>query len=376
MEKAMSRVIKIAVDARPLSDPRGGIRRYTSNILREFASQGGPHRFFLYSDRPIHMEFPLPSHWSVRIGLLRRSGFSTLFAQLFFPVWARIDGIDVFWSPLHQLPLLLPARVRKVVTIHDLVWKRYPKTMKRGGRLVEAVLTPRSLSISDQVIAVSQFTRSELHTLIPDFTGKIDVIYEASSLEAREPPVSNPVSNPYFLYVGSSEPRKNMRRMLHAYSDYARHSSRPHDLVIVGADSWGDFSVTGFVQELGLNSQVHLFRDVDDDTLLTLYANARACIMVSLYEGFGLPLVEAMQCGVPMIVSRNSAMEEIAGDAAMLVDPYDENSIARALTLMTEDEGIHRGLAERVRVQGGRFCWKQAAAETMALLVGDLASTI
>jgi glycosyltransferase involved in cell wall biosynthesis len=125
-----------------------------------------------------------------------------------------------------------------------------------------------------------------------------------------------------------------------------------------------------------LNSQVHLFRDVDDDTLLTLYANARACIMVSLYEGFGLPLVEAMQCGVPMIVSRNSAMEEIAGDAAMLVDPYDENSIARALTLMTEDEGIHRGLAERVRVQGGRFCWKQAAAETMALLVGDLASTI
>jgi glycosyltransferase involved in cell wall biosynthesis len=369
----VSRILKIAVDARPLAFPNAGIGRYLGNILRELASAQVPHRFLLYCDRPFEQRFPLPQHWTVRTGNIQSRGRSTAFAQFYFPLWAFRDGIDVFWSPRHQLPLLLPPRCRKVLTVHDVVWKRISHTMTWDAIALESLLMPLSLRMANQVITVSNFSRSEILSFFPHARKKLTVVYLASSLRSDGNPGDCPLSAPYFLIVGSYEPRKNLERVLHAYARYRELTPHPIDLVIVGTEQWGSFSASSFVETRHLQSSVHLIRRADDATLRALYANARALIMASLYEGFGLPMVEAMQWSIPLIASNASSIPEVAGNAALLVDPCDQEAIALALTRISEDEVLHGGLAEKAQARGLEFSWKRTAAATLALLLGDLA---
>jgi len=127
----MKRILNIAVDARILEHPHCGIGRYTTSVVREVASQQSPHRVFLYSYRPLQLGFPLPEHWKVRASAAPRRRLGTAFAQLCYPVWALRDAIDVFWSPLPQLPVFLPPRIMKVITVHDMAWKRLPEALAR-----------------------------------------------------------------------------------------------------------------------------------------------------------------------------------------------------------------------------------------------------
>ncbi len=367
----MDRVLNIAVDARPLAFPNCGIGRYVVNLLREFALAQVPHRFFLYCDRPFEHRFPIPEHWTIRTGSIASRGRSTAFAQTFFPVWVLKDGIDVFWSPRHQMPLLLSPRIRKVLTVHDVVWKRFPHTMTGDAVALEALLMPLSLRIADQAITDSQFSRCEILSYFPWAKDKLDVVYLASNLKADGETGSCPVSSRYFLVVGSYEPRKNLERMLGAYIQYRKVSSDPLDLVIVGTEQWGAFSARDFVAANNLQSCVHLIQRADDTVLRALYANAHALVMVSLYEGFGLPLVEAMQWGVPLIASNTSSVAEVAGDAALLVDPYNAEAITGAFKQMTEDEAMRHELAYKAESRGELFSRRRAASETLALLVGD-----
>jgi glycosyltransferase involved in cell wall biosynthesis len=367
----MSRELHIGVDARPLTSPHNGVGRYTANLLREFALQPTSLQVFLYSHRPFELGFTLPAHWKICTGNVQSGGLSTAFAQLFFPIWAMRDGINVFWSPRHQLPVLLPPHIRKVVTIHDTVWKRFPETMKRGGPFVEGLLTPLSLQIAARIIADSQFTQSELKDLYPRFKSKIDVIYLASSLTADELTNGSPLSKPYFLFVGSNEPRKNLERMMRAYLQYHKASSSPSDLIIVGTDQWGGFNIRGFIEDNDLKSSVHVIGKADDSTLRTLYSNAQAVLLVSLYEGFGLPLVEAMQWGIPLIASNTSSVAEIAGDAGLLVDPLDQDGIANAFSQMSESDATRFDLSRKSMARGALFSWQKAAAETMAAITGE-----
>jgi len=367
----MRRELNIGVDARPLAFPNSGMGRYLGSLLREFAAEPSLHRFFLYCDRPFTLAFPIPEHWKIRTGNVNSGGRSTAFAQFFFPAWALKDRIDVFWSPRHQLPLLLPPWTRKVLTVHDVTWKRFPQTMARSNVVLEALLMPLSLRMADQAITDSQFSRSEILAYFPRAKDKVEVVYLASSLKTDGETASCPLASPYFLAVGSYEPRKNLERMLKAYIQYRTHSRQPIDLVIVGTEQWGTFNVRDFVKANKIESSVHLMQRAEDTVLRALYANARALVMVSLYEGFGLPLVEAMQWGTPLIASNTSSVAEIAGDAALLVNPLDTDAIAFAFTRLTEDENMRLELARKAETRGRDFSWKQAAAETMALLVGN-----
>ena len=208
----MKRMLKIGVDARPLSSPNSGMGRYLGNLLREFAAANVTHQIFLYCDRPFTLRFPLPEHWKIRTGKVESRGLSTAFAQLFFPVWSLRDKVDVFWSPRHQLPLLLPPWSRKVLTVHDVAWNRFPQTMARSNVVLEALLMPLSLRIANQAITDSQFARSEILEYFPDAGGKLGVVYLASDLKTEGETGSCPLTRPYFLFVGSYEPRKNLKR--------------------------------------------------------------------------------------------------------------------------------------------------------------------
>jgi glycosyltransferase involved in cell wall biosynthesis len=239
----------------------------------------------------------------------------------------------------------------------------------KNDHVVKPPSMPLSLRIADRLIAVSEFTCSEVLSVFQGSRRKIDVVYSASSLKADGPTAPSPLSAPYFLFVGSYEPRKNLERLLQAYIRYRKVNHSPFDLAIAGSDQWGSFSVSDFIQKNNLQSCVHLFQHQDDSVLSALYAHAQALVLVSLYEGFGLPLVEAMQWGIPLIASNNSAVAEIAGNAALLVDPLDLDAITQALNRMTEDPATRAELADKSRIRGQQFSWKQAASEVMNVLV-------
>jgi glycosyltransferase involved in cell wall biosynthesis len=175
------------------------------------------------------------------------------------------------------------------------------------------------------------------------------------------------IEQPYFLFVGTLEPRKNLLRLVNAYARIDEAIRNKFLMVIAGGKGWGGVDIHALVKEKGLSAQLVLTGYVNDNQLATLYAHARFLAMPSIYEGFGLPLVEAMSFGVPVLTSNCSSMPEVAGDAGLLVDPFDEKAIADALRSLLTDDHLRDTLAARARKNSERFSWQRAAAETMVV---------
>ncbi|WNZ54759.1 glycosyltransferase [Microbulbifer sp. MKSA007] len=225
---------RIALDARPLSESTTGIGRYTRALFDRMCES--EHHWYLYSHKPLMGSFSSADNITVRCGSVRWGSLSSPFAQVVFPVWARLDRIDVFWSPRHHLPLFLPVRISKVVTIHDLVWQKFPQTMSRLGLQLERLLMPPSLRLADNVIAVSESTGEEILGSFSYCRDKVVVIPEAPFLKS---PCFRLRRGDYFLFVGTLEPRKNLQRLLEAYSQYTRIAKEALPLKLCGGKGWG-----------------------------------------------------------------------------------------------------------------------------------------
>lgn len=356
---------RIAVDARPLCHPGTGIYRYTAELLRRLCAMGG--EWFLYSPQPYDtttFDRPNVHH---RIAGIPRALRASLAGQLLFPGWLRRDRVQAFWGPRHQLPPGLPAGVRGVLTIHDMVWKAHGETMRFPGRQIEQCFTPRALARADAIGAVSRFTAREIARYFPACADKVRVIPGASML-SRGQPEGRPHGD-YFLFVGTLEPRKNLPRLLRAYRRYADGSPAARPLKIAGGRGWGGQEIGSLVQALGLSARVEILGRVDDAALEALYRGAYALLMPSLYEGFGLPVVEALSVGVPVVVSRDSALSDVAGAAGLQVDPASEENICRALVAIDRDESLYRGLRARCAEVADRYDWDRSAALMAGLLL-------
>ncbi len=337
-----------------------GITRYTHELLSRLVHS--PHQWFLYLDRkPI---YPIPDlpNVHIRYGSIQGRALSTLFAQLIFPVWAKKDKVDVFWSPRHHLPLLLPRRIRKLLTVHDLVWKHYPETMSRLGRWVERLLMPPSLRLAHRIMTVSVSTQQDVEHYFPDCENKLSTIYPGLSFMSANDQ-SDPVTTPYFLFVGTLEPRKNLPRLIRAFASFAKHDQH-YKLVIVGGQGWGGEQLRHNISDQGLSERVILMDHVNDQELATIYANAAALVMPSLYEGFGLPLLEAMGHGVPVISSNVGAMAEVVTDAGLLIDPYSESALADAMQEIL-DSDKRQVLSQRALIRSADFCWDDSVAQVL-----------
>ena len=367
--------MRIAVDARPLAHPATGIGRYTEAVLRRLVNTG--HQWFLYSDREITPRFPLDDHVQLRQGHVRPgSPLSIIHSQLVFPRWARGDCVDIFWSPRHHLPVLLPAGIKSVVTVHDVVWKRYPETMRRANHWLERCLMGPSLRRADSIISVSDFTARELAHYWPHVGGRCQTIYEA----ADNPPQSYEESIPlpgsaYLLFVGTPEPRKNLPVLLRAYAEAVHVGGLEQELVLVGAGGWGSFDLNREIAALELGGRVHIRGRVSDAELQALYAGATALLMPSLYEGFGLPVLEAMVHGTPVIVSNRGALPEVVGEAGIVVEPDSIAEIAAAMVRLDSDAQIRQSLVALGKSRAALFQWDEISAQTLqvfeALLAGS-----
>lgn len=351
--------MKIGVDARPLTVPTFGIGRYTQEILQRLVELAPEDSWFLYADRPLQLSFAAPNVF-VRDFPSHNRVASLARTQLTFAHWANRDKLDAFWSPRHHLPLMLSADIRKLVTVHDLVWQKFPETMLKANLFVERLLMPGSVKQADRIIAVSQATRSDLLEAFAVVSEKVDVICEAAGSVTDVNPLREIVDD-YFLFIGTHEPRKNLKRLAEAFTRY-RSQGGSLKLVLVGASGWGDVE-----QSLQDDSAILKLGYMGDDQLNGVIYHAHALVMPSLYEGFGLPIVEALQRGVPAITSNLSSMPEVVGKAGLLVDPLDVGSIQNALLEMSQPS-VHARCASECETQSAKFSWDRAAEETLSVI--------
>jgi len=321
-------VIRAAIDVSPLVQTRAGTARYLKGLMRELRGRSDVElstRSFGGGDR---------------LSTLARDG-------VWYPfVLGRGREADVLHCPTYRGPLR--ASLPVVVTVHDLAVLRHPETFNRWTRSYSPRVVPRVLRSANRIIAVSEFTRRELMDVLDVPEQKIRVVPNAVEDEFTRDGPSAP--GEYVLTVGTLEPRKNLARLVEA----ARRADV--ELRVVGARGWGSVEVRGNgVQWLG---------EVTDSRLAELYRGALCVAYPSLYEGFGIPVLEAMACGVPVVTTRGSAMEEVADGAAVLVDASDPAEIASGIERATADRErlVARGL-ERAQA----FRWGPVGEATVAV---------
>ncbi len=340
----------IALDATPLSVPLAGIGRYTAELARHLAAAHPESQVTLLSDQPfmepagppnLHSD-PRPARawerrwWSVGLPLrLRR-----LRASLF-------HGTD-FAVPFY-------ASSPAVLTIHDLAPFRFPHNPRVARRLPGAARRARAIIVPSE--RMKQEVVAELR--LPDDKVFVTPLAAASCFRPGSASVGR--QRPYVLFVGTIEPRKNLVRLLNAF---ARLNWPDVKLVLAGRRAWGWEEVEARIHELGLQSRVEIAGHVPDEELADLYRGAAVFVYPSLYEGFGLPVLEAMACGAPVVTSKDTAPADVCGDAAWLVDPHSEEEIREAIEATLKNPTLAATLGRRGLARAAEFSWTRTAELT------------
>ena len=323
--------MKVGIDVSPLALTRAGTARHIRSLLEALEDEDVELRRYGFGGSSRALVPVRDVGWY--LGAL--------------PVRAKRDGVDVLHCPTQRAPMR--SRVPLVVTFHDLAVLRHPETFNRWTGTYSRLALPRVAQAARRLIAVSEFTKRELLELLDVTEEKVRVVPNAVG-----PPFAaqgDAAAGDYVLAVSTLEPRKNLPRLVDAFQRAHLNGCR---LLVAGARGWGSVSLDG--------NGVHWLGEVGDDELARLYRGARCVAYVSLYEGFGLPVLEAMACGAPVVAARNHAAEEVSGGAAVLVDPLDPDAIAAGLAEAVDrrDELRAQGL-ERARA----FSWADAAHATV-----------
>ncbi|MEZ4656609.1 MAG: glycosyltransferase family 1 protein [Caldilineaceae bacterium] len=287
---------------------------------------------------------------------------------------------DALFIPAHVVPFVLPPRrlPPTVVTIHDMGYRYFPQAHRLPQRLYLDWSTRWSVTAARKIIAVSQATADDIRRFYPSSSAKISVIHEAAghqmhtvSAEQRVQILhKHGVKRPFALFVGTLQPRKNLSRLIQAYAFLRARQPVAWDLLLVGQAGLASQSLYELTAALGLVDHVHFLSYVEDGMMPALFATATFFCFPSLFEGFGLPVLEAQSYGVPVMTANNSSLPEVAGEAALLVDPTDVDAIADAMLRLSQDEELRQRLIRAGYENVKRFSWEQAAAQTLAVLEG------
>lgn len=360
--------MRLGVDARPLNHPHTGVGRYAYEILLQIGKKTD-WQIFLYGVTKENARHLLDqserSCFNIRPAPLQLKMTSTVFMQYVTPFYLERDKVSLFFSPRHHLP---KTTIPSVVTVHDLTWVHQPQSMKRFGRLVETLLMPDSLRRASAVICVSNATHEDVISFDRSIAGKSHVVYEgiSQSLVTHISVSSTPEPGVITaLFVGTFEPRKNLIRVLEALA-LLRSKDIPIKLTLFGSKGWNT-DITKAVHSLDLQKSVEI-RSGNDNVLASVYQTADFLIMPSLYEGFGLPIVEAMSFGLPVVTSRGGAPEEIADGGGHFVNPYSTEDIAEGMKLISNDIDLRNRLREAAIQRSKDFSWERAGDQTIEIL--------
>ena len=372
----------IAIDARKLSD--FGIGTYIRNLIVALSELDEENQYVLFVGQRGSQELPdLPDNFRP---LVERSPSYSV-RELIALSWKlyRLD-LDLYHSTHYVLPAVVPCRA--VVTIHDIIHLLYPEFLPSALAFFYAQrMIRRSLSRGDRIIAVSQNTKTDLMDYFKVDGRKIRVVYSGVTDRFRQRVASSEIAarqaefgidRPYLLFVGNPKPHKNLDNVVKAYARALSLHDFPHRLVCVGDRGGQEFKIRQRAEQLGIGGRILLLGHVAQEALPAIYQGAAAFLYPTLYEGFGLPVVEAMASGVPVITSNTSALKEIAAGYADLVNPLDLDGMARAIVRLVSDSDHRKSLRKLGRRRSEDFRWRQAAEKTFEIYrqaLGDTGST-
>lgn len=367
--------MKIGVDARCLSRKLTGIGFYCLNIIKNLTVHE-EIEIILFTSRTLQVDIKHLSNVSVVESGFKGSVICQVWSETYLPFLIKKYKIDVFWGPSHRIPFFLSKKIPAVLTIHDLVWKKAPETMAKPTRLLETIFMPPSLRIADAVIVDSLSTANDLEEYYPNFKNKIKHIplgpSETNNINVQKPNIISSKSNRivfpdnnYILFVGTLEPRKNLPRLIEAFSILPERLKQKFQLIIAGRAGWGDVEIDSLSNTFNVKNRVKALGYVSGEELKQLYKSAYVLAMPSLYEGFGLPILEAQSCGVPVITSNISSMPEVAGDGAILVEPKSVLNISKGLEQILSNSKLRSELSKKALRNSEKFSWESTAAKTL-----------
>jgi len=359
--------VRIGIDARLVYYRQAGISQYTLRLLQELANLAQDDEFVVFQSRRDG------SRLVERPNFQKRALWTPphhRLEQLLLPLELATADLEVLHSPDFIPPFR--RNCRSVITIHDLNFLLYPhfltpQSASYYGQIDQAVRN------CDHIIAVSESTKHDIVRLTGAPENKITVVHEAAHPIYRPLDDSLPqqvvermgLDRDYILFVSTIEPRKNVPTLLMAYKKLLDHYHAEVDLALAGEKGWLFEEVFALVGKLDLGERVHFLGRVSPEELLGLYNAAQLLVHPAFYEGFGLPPLEAMACGTPVVVSNTSSLPEVVGDAALLVDPSDVDSMAVAIWRLLTDEALRKQMREKGFRRARRFSWKKAALETL-----------
>ena len=373
----------IGIDAsRALTGQRTGTEHYSANLLQALAllpeAQG--YRFVLYANTATEAEardglgFDLPPSWEIRAIPPRR-----MWTHIGLSREMRANPPDVLFVPSHVVPLRHPRRT--VVTIHDLGYLYYPQAHTLTQRIYLRLSTRFSSRAASRVIAVSEATKQDLVKRYRVTPRKIRVVHHGRD------PVFAPVRDEarieaalsrygigrfYCLHVGTLQPRKNLAMLVEAWVRLRRKVHNPPQLLLAGKRGWLYKSLYEMVQSRELDDLIKFADYVEQDDLPALYSGALALTFPSLYEGFGLPALEAMSCGTPVLAAKASSLPEVVDDAGLLLYPHDPEAWSDAVQRLMENPKLRQSLSQKGLERAQHFTWERCARQTLAVLTEGL----
>lgn len=359
--------LRIAIDCRTIGKKRTGDEVYTKNLVLNLARVDSQNQYFLLFDRqvnPEELDLLLPSNFKIVVITPSHKLLWTMYA---LPKWLRKNNIDILHVQ-YITPFWLPKNIKVITTIHDISWKFYPQYIKKSDLFFLNALIPISLKKADKIITVSQTSKNDIVKIFKISPDKIAMIYNGADNTVGHA-MSDSINLPekFILYVGTLQPRKNIPALLEAFNILnTKYPILNTKLIIAGGKGHNyDQRIDMLVEKYKLQDKVLFPGFVDEKDLATMYGLADLFVFPSLYEGFGIPAIEAMAMGTPVVVSNKSCLPEVVGQAGLIVDPENSEEFADVIYKILSDKALRNNLIEKGYKRAKEFSWEKTAKETL-----------
>lgn len=363
--------MKIFFDARGINWYKGtGIGTYTENLLRQLLLLSTDDIYNIYWSGIDYSKFKF-SNSNITLTSKKHHNF---FEKFYIPMDIQRRSGDIYHVPQNGIGLDPCIECKKVITIHDLIPYILPETVGKGYLLKFLSAMPMAIDSSDAILTVSEWSKKDILRLFPINEDKIhvtplsaDTIYKPMDKEKCKHIVKNMfnISKPFILYLGGFSPRKNVKGLIIAFDKIFSKLDKEYDLVVVGdnKDQYG--SIFELSKNLSCSSNIIFTGYIDNNVLPVFYNACEAFVYPSLYEGFGLPPLEAMSCGTPVIAANTSSIPEVVGDAGILINPLNMDELINAMEMVLCNETIKTELKDKSIKRASMFSWKNTAEKTL-----------
>jgi len=369
--------MKIAIHSADLDHERiDGTRVYLLNMLKNFALADRKDSFGIYHQNEFNSRLAPPKFANY---LIKKLPFPFFWTQTRFAWQLFFDKPDVLWMPVHNMPIVRRKNLKTVVTIHDLAFKIFPDYFPKKDLLKLNRLSDLAINNANRIIAVSQATKNDILKFYPQLAEeKITVIHHGFDSQLFSKKVSIEKSGAvlgnwkleignYILYVGAIQPRKNLGVLIEAF-EKIKIKNPELKLVIAGAPAWKYEDTLEKIASSEFKADIIITGTVPFEWLSALYQNASVFVFPSLYEGFGIPVLEAMASGVPVVLANNSSLPEVAGDGALYFDTQDCDDLARCLEDVMNNEELRDTMVEKGSKRALDFSWEKCATQTLDII--------